>query len=237
VIDDGRRIDREAFEQGHAAEIEVRLTRPLAEHEVHALGTAFAVAHTLGVLRQLARIPAYLKQYSRTPALAAVGATRASDLVYHLEGFLIRTTTLRDRVLHLCSAVCHTGLAANAVNQRSIAGNSIVKSNGIDENLKTFDRLCGRYSQARNQVAHEHGLLDADIRLIEGVLLASRILPAPQRSAAASHYRRLVGEVSATKADEVDAFARSAIGGAGELFVALERVYRLKQDQLRCQNA
>lgn len=237
VLEDGMRIDQEAFEQGHAAKIEVRLTRPLAEHEVHAVGTAFALAHLLGVLRQVVRIPGYLRKYTRTRTLAAVGATRASDLVYHLEGFLIRTTTLRDRALHLCSAVCHTGLPASAVNQRSILGNEIVRANGIDVRLKGLDRLSGRYSQARNQVAHEHGLLDADIRLIEGVLLASRILAAPQRRAAASHYRRLVGEASATKADEVDAFARSAIAAVGELFVALERVYQLRQRQLRSTNA
>lgn len=237
------RVIREGSEIDHTSSRKVAVTgtqavpnRDISEAEFHTLATAFAVAHLLGALEHLTRVPAYIRQYRRTPALANAGATRASDLVYHLEGFLVRTVGLRDRTLQLCSAVCHTGLALNSVNPRAISTNSIATSTGISTKLKELEKLCSPYSQARNQVVHQHGLLDEDIRLLEGLLLASRVLEIPRRYAAGAAYRRMVRDLAEQKSEEIESFIRSAIQFTGELFTILAPQYDLKQRQLRAAN-
>lgn len=237
VLAEGLRVDRAAFSYPTAAAIEAVPLRSLSEAEFHALSCSFAISHLFGVLQQLAHSRAYLTEYRRTKALAAVGATRASDLVYHLEGFLVRTSMYRDRTLQLCSAVCHTGLAKSAVNYRTVSTNSIVVSEGIAPKLKGLEKLCSPYAQARNQVVHQHGLLNDEIRLVESSLLASRILPPSERGAAAASYRYLIKHLGERKGLEIEKFARSAIELSRDLFASLAPQYRRRQLQLRAEGA
>jgi hypothetical protein len=225
-------IEREAGAQKDRSLVESNLTRDLTEEEYHARATSFALAHLLGALQQLAYTPGYLRQYRRTPALAAAGATRASDLVYHVEGFLVRTASFKDRCLQLCSAACHTGLNGAAVNQRAIASNSHIRSTALGERLKYLDRLCSPYAQARNQVVHQHGLLDEQVRRVELFLTASRVLDPPLRAVASRTYRQLVNEIAHEKADEFESFTHAAVDFSRLLFTDLESIYRLKQRQL-----
>jgi hypothetical protein len=225
-------IDRDAFRPGNFREVEARPRRDLTEAEFHALATSFSLVHLLGVLEQLARTPAYLREYRRTPALAAAGGTRASDLVYHLEGFLVRVGTFRDRTLHLSAAVCHTGLDGRSVNQGTVTSNRIVQSTGVATKLKALERLCSPYLRSRNLVVHEHGLLEEDIRSVEGLLLASRLLPVPRRFAAAAAYRRQVQELAINKGIEVERFVKNALEFSSDLFGLLREKYELKQRQL-----
>lgn len=232
VFEDARQTDRDAFEQGRAADLEAMPKREISEAEFHRLACGFALAHLLGLFDQLVLVPAYLSRYTRTPQLAAGGGTRAADLRYHIEGFLIRATMLEERILQLFSAVCHTGLALTAVNRRAIASNSKVTSPGLEKHLRSFQSLCSPYIQLRNQVVHQHGYLDADLRLIEGVLLGSRILPIPKRHAAASHYRWLVKELARTKEVEVREFVAKGIELSTSAFEDLHVQYKRRQNQL-----
>ncbi len=237
VLNDGTRIDRDAFARGRPSDIEATPTRTIAEAEFHALRTAFTLSHYLGALNQIVCTPAYITEYRRTRALARKGITRASDMVYHLEGFLVRVRICEDRALQLCSAVCHTGLAPNAVNFRTVSRNSIVMSTDIEGPLKELHKICGRYSEARNQVVHQHGYLDSDVRRVEAVLLASRVLPAPRRNAAAASYRFLVNELGRTKGAEIESVAAALIACSTKLLDAFMPQYQLRQRQLAVSDA
>lgn len=232
VFGEASRVYRAAFIQGEEWKTDVTPTRKLTEAEHHATASGFAVAHYLGVLRQLVHLPGYLKQYRRTSALVSRGVTRASDLTYHLEGFLVRVEMLKDRAYQLCSAVCHTGLGLNAVNERAILRNRIVRSVGLDGPLKELKSICQPYKLSRNEVVHTHGLLDEDIRRAEFFLLARPSLPKHLRVRAATSYRSLVKSAAEEKARELDAFVRAALETSIGLFELLHPQFQLRQNQL-----
>ena len=236
VLEDAARVDRDTSDPASRSLVEATPVRNLSEAEFHSSASGFALSHLLGLLDQLAKTPAYVLEYRRTKSLAARRVTRAADLTYHLEAFVVRTSMLEERVLQLCSAVCHTGLPLNAVSERAILKNSSVLSMGLSEPLKEFRKLCQPYAQVRNQVVHQHGYLDADLRRVELLLLASRTLPGSQRYAAASSYRFLIGQLAEAKGRELDTFARSAIEATSVLFVALDGQYQRRQRQLHVAN-
>lgn len=232
VFEDNRAVLKSAYAPGASREVEAAPERPLSELEWYVRACGFSLAHALGLIHQLAQVPGYLAQYRRTSALASREVTRVSDVTYHLENFLIRTQSFQDRTLQLCASVLHTGLDLRSVRYTDMIRNNHVRSTGIQDLLKAINTLCQQYAMTRNQVIHQHGLLDADLRRVELILMGSRAVEKDRRGAMASAYRFLVGEVASRKTAELDEFTRSAIGLAEELFAALAPRYERMKDRL-----
>lgn len=225
VFSENAAVLKAAYASGKATDIDSKPVRDLTEAEWYVRSCGFALAHLLGLLQQLAQIPGYITQYRRTDALAARSVTRASDVTYHLENFLVRTQSLQDRALQLCSAVMHTGLDLRDVSYVRMIRNARVQSTGLDVSLKAINELCQKYSQTRNQVIHQHGLLDGELRRVELILMGSRVVNHEKRGAMASSYRYLVQDLASRKTAEFDEFTRSAISSVDQLFGALAPQY------------
>ena len=81
--------------------------------------------------------------------------SRYEHIIYALENFYLRITSLYDRALRLINEVFKLGLEPRDCRRSTIQNNRNVKGfSDVYHALVAIDNFCTRYSQLRNTIAH-----------------------------------------------------------------------------------
>jgi hypothetical protein len=91
--------------------------------------------------------------------------SRHDYLLFQVESFLFRVTSVSDRALRLVDAVHMLGLPERACSVESVTKNSHVARTSVAKLLQRVDKLVEPYRAPRNMIAHARGYRDRDLDL------------------------------------------------------------------------
>jgi hypothetical protein len=126
------------------------------EHEFFLLGVSVSTVEVLNCCHQLQQIPILLTSHRQTAAMEKVGITRHTQIVYHVENYLIRTQSLLDRIWKLVNAVFHLTNDDKHCRYDVVMGNVKVRISELPVALKTFKKILDVYVRDRNEIIHHH---------------------------------------------------------------------------------
>lgn len=224
---------KDLYEPNQLLKVSPKLKRKLTEYEFYLSNCGYTIAQFATICNQIVMIPAYIKEYYRTKAMRSYGVTRLHDIAYHYENFIIRTKSLDDRVLQLCNAIFHLGINKKDVNFNLIINNSHILSSSILTQIKDIHNFCDQYGNQRNQIIHQHSILDEDLRRIELMLNTSRRGEPDLKIFAQSQYRRLIKEYVNENLPQLDDFLSKLLIKIYKLFDSLEIIYQMKKKELK----
>lgn len=142
------------------------------EHEYYIHNTGFFFFHMIQLCYQLNYAVELLTNFNYS---SKNKVTRDQHLIYNIENYIIRLTSLDDRLLQLVNAVFHLAIDEKNVNERSILTNLKVSRTDFSFLYKEFKKQNSKYIGERNTIIHRHSYLDKKIRKIE-VLYESHVL-------------------------------------------------------------
>ncbi|MGA2140594.1 MAG: Cthe_2314 family HEPN domain-containing protein [Verrucomicrobiia bacterium] len=137
--------------------------RKLEPHEEYIRSVLVSAGEVVGICEQLEQAAAFLMNYRATPAAKKEGVTRYRHIIYHLEGYLVRTTTVFDRSLILANDVLRLGNPPRNCRRNVILNNSYVKGTVVAESLTLMEKAIDRFKPTRNLVSHRAGYSDAEL--------------------------------------------------------------------------
>jgi Cthe_2314-like HEPN len=111
------------------------------EHEFFLIRVAISMAEVLNCWHQLDQIPILLANHCQTATMDKAGINRHSQIVYHVENYLIRTQSLLDRILKLIDAVFHLLNDPRNCRYEVVIKNVKVQVSEIPESIKSFKKL------------------------------------------------------------------------------------------------
>lgn len=155
------------LQTGSFANAQVEYVRDPDEYEFYLIEVGQTLSQLLSLCDQLTQTTVFLSAFSPTKRMKEVGITRASQIQYNIENFLIRTQSLHDRVLKLVNAVFHLGLDLRDCRHDTIVKNLHVKVTVVPTNLQRIRKLLGKYQQERNMVVHHAGYVENDLRKLQ----------------------------------------------------------------------
>ena len=147
--------------------IQPKYSRDPDEHEFFLLGVGHCIAELLTCCEHLEAIPFYISNYRETPSMRKAGINRHKHIVYHIEGHLVRTQAVFDRILKLVDAVFHLLNAPQNCRETVVLKNLKVKRTRVPTALKRLDKLLSPYAASRNEVVHHHAFKDDRLRVLE----------------------------------------------------------------------
>lgn len=165
---------RQLLGDRHPARVVPEFTREPDEHEFFLLGAGFSIAETLNCCYQLEQIPVLLANHRQTAAMEKAGINRHTQIVYHVENYLIRTQALLDRVWKLVDAVFHLTNDPKNCRYDVIIRNVKVKVSTLPPTLKTFKKTLDRYAAVRNEIVHHHSFTNDALRRLDMYFLLDR---------------------------------------------------------------
>jgi len=144
----------------------------LIEYEYYIHNTGFFFFHMIQLCYQLNYAVELLTNFNYS---SKNKVTRDQHLIYNIENYIIRLTSLDDRLLQLVNAVFHLTIDEKNVNERSILTNLKVSRTDFSFLYKEFKKQNSKYIGERNTIIHRHSYLDQKLRKIE-VLYESHVL-------------------------------------------------------------
>lgn len=135
---------------------------PEIEYYIH--NTAFYANHLYHLCRQLERAIELLSNFRFN---SKDGISRGEHLTYNIENFIIRLTSLTDRILQTINAVFHLGISEKDINDRIIINNLKVTMTSLPESFKEFRKVLQNYVTERNVIVHRHSHMKKELFQIE----------------------------------------------------------------------
>jgi hypothetical protein len=80
---------------------------------------------------------------------------RYDYIVYGIENYYLRLTSIHDRCLRLANVIFQLGIPERHCNNATIINNSHVKGSAVANSLKALDKFTSPFRFHRNTVAHE----------------------------------------------------------------------------------
>ncbi|OXD26738.1 hypothetical protein D5E80_24340 [Vibrio parahaemolyticus] len=91
------------------------------------------------------------------------GLNRHDYLVYSIENYYLRLTSVYDRCLRLVNTVFRFGLPEKQCSNATIVENEYIKGTGVAVALKELDKFSTSFRQYRNQAAHQKPYSDENL--------------------------------------------------------------------------
>ena len=95
------------------------------------------------------------------------GISRAEHLTYNVENYIIRLTSLTDRILQTINAVLYLGINEKDINERVIINNLKVTMTSLPKSFNEFRKILQSYVGDRNSIVHRHSYLKKELHIIE----------------------------------------------------------------------
>lgn len=144
---------------------DIELENPdFSEYEFYIHNTGFYFVHFIELCRQLENVPELLSnfRYDKKSKIS-----RGDHLTYNLENYIIRLTSVSDRILQLINAVFHLCIDEKDVSERVILNNLKVSRTDLPKIYKPFKNSLIRYTGDRNTIVHRHSFLDKQLKQIQ----------------------------------------------------------------------
>ena len=95
-----------------------------------------------------------------------------AHIVYNIENYIIRLSSLTDRILQIINAVFYLGINKRDINERVVIENLKEESvTEITKHFNEFKKILNSYSSERNTIVHRHSYLDTQLRYIQVLYL------------------------------------------------------------------
>lgn len=160
------RGDSEIISKGRRFKaIDTELENPdFSEYEFYIHNTGFYYVHLLELCKQLENVPELLSNF-RYDSNSKI--SRGDHLTYNLENYIIRLTSISDRILQTINAVFHLCIDEKDVNERVILNNLKVSRTGLTKFYNEFRKSLKEYTGDRNTIVHRHSYLDKELKRIQ----------------------------------------------------------------------
>lgn len=208
------------------------------EYQFYILRTGNRIAHLLETCRQLEDTILYLSSFSPSIRMKRAGINRHSYLLYTIENFIIRTSTLYDWGLKLVDAVFHLGNAPRECRSNTILKNIHVKRTGVPDRMKGLRRVVDKYSQDRNSIVHHEEYQDSQLRSLEMSSLLQREIdlagekPSGRLQDLPELTKERIREVVQAKTKEFEEFNREMFSRTLDLLSELDGEYLRQKARL-----
>lgn len=212
--------------------------RAVDEYEFYIGRVGNRLVHLLGLLIQLSEAITFIEMKRIPKGLKRSDLTRHSFLLFCIENFLIRTTSLHDRSLKVVDAVLHLGLDLRDIRHTTISRNVHLAGSQIPRTLNRVRDFAQRYAESRNTIIH-HSSYSEDalyrLDLFEQLLASMRDNNEPLTGIMRSlpqMVNEVVQELRSHKATEFQNFCRDAEARISDLLDALVPLYSRQKSRL-----
>lgn len=96
---------------------------------------------------------------------------RHDYIVFMLENFYLRITSIFDRILRFTNLVYEIGLPEKECRESTIIKNLKIKGSAVEKTLNKIHKYVNKYKPIRNQVAHQNTFHDDELNSVEGYYL------------------------------------------------------------------
>lgn len=162
LINDSRIIAKDR--KINLTDIEFEEGPDFTEYEFYIHNTGFYYVHLLELCRQLENAVKLISNF-RYDKKNEFG--RGDHLTYNIENYIIRLTSVSDRVLQVINAAFHLGVSEKDVNERVIINNLKVARTNTSKHFNEFKKTLQEYTGDRNTIVHRHSYLDKQLRKIQ----------------------------------------------------------------------
>lgn len=152
-------------------EVEI-LDANFSEYEFYIHKTGFYFFHLIQLCYQLEYGIELLSNFNYSKKSKV---TRDQHLTYNVENYIIRLSSINDRLLQLVNAVFHLCIDEKNVNDRIVLTNLKVSRTNFEKLFKQFKNSNTKYIGERNTIIHKHSYLEKKLRKIH-VLYESNFL-------------------------------------------------------------
>lgn len=137
----------------------------LDERQFYLHNVGFYLVHTLAWCRQLDLAVEFLSVFDYSKKITA---TRADHLIFNIENYIVRLTSVHDRTLQLVNAVFHLCINEEHVAHGLVISNyKVAHRPEIVAKIKAIKKCLDDYAQSRHTLIHRHSYLDADLKRVE----------------------------------------------------------------------
>lgn len=134
------------------------------EYEYYIHYTGFYFVHLLRLCEQLENSIDLLSNYNYKKINKV---NRGEHIIYNVENYIIRLSSLSDRTLQLINATFHLGIDEKHVNEKVILNNIKVSRTNVTKLFNDFRKVLSNYTAERNTIIHKHSYLDKQLKRIE----------------------------------------------------------------------
>ena len=124
----------------------------------------FYTIHLMTLYDQLQNSIEFLSNY-RYNKKDEIG--RGKHLVYNVENYIIRITSVSDRMLQMINAIFNLGINEKDVKERLVLNNSKVIKTNIPEHFKNFKKILIDFTGDRNAIIHRHSYINEELFRLE----------------------------------------------------------------------
>jgi hypothetical protein len=220
----------------HPSRVVPEYSREPDEHEFFLLRVSASMVEVLNCCHQLHQIPILLANHRQTASMEKAGINRHSQLIYHIENYLIRTQSLLDRILKLIDAVFHLTNDPRHCRYDVVMRNVKVQVSDILPPLKELKKVLDRYAITRNEVIHHHSITDDRLRRLDMYFIADRwkrFSPKESLPDFGALIKETVFEVLWFRKKEFVAFNKQIAGLLEQIFDKLVPYYAREERALR----
>jgi len=145
------------------SDIELVKDPDFSEFEYYIHNTGFYSVHLLELCKQLENALELFSNFNYSKK----EISRGDHITYNIENYIIRLSSLTDRILQTINAVFHLGIDEKDVNERVITRNIKVSRTETKKHFNEFKKTLNGYSSERNTIVHRHSYLDNQLRRIQ----------------------------------------------------------------------
>lgn len=91
------------------------------------------------------------------------GMNRYNYIVYGIENYYLRLTSIHDRCLRLANVIFQLGLPERQCTNATITNNSHLRGSEVANSLKALDKFTNPFRSYRNTIAHEATYSEEDL--------------------------------------------------------------------------
>jgi len=92
---------------------------------------------------------------------------RSDYIVFGIENYYLRLTSVYDRCLRLGNVVFQLGLPEKECKEATITKNAYIKGTSVAQALKKLDKFTNKFRSHRNTVAHESTYSESELNKLE----------------------------------------------------------------------
>ena len=205
----------------------------LDEYQFYLHNVGFYLFHTLAWCKQLDLAIEFLSVFDYSKRLTA---TRADHLIFNIENYIIRLTSVHDRALQLVNAVFHLCINEEHVAHGLVISNyKVVHRPEIVAKIKAVKRCLDEYAQSRHTLIHKHSFLDVDLKKVERLYMTdlSRSKASKEQVKNLQSFRaRYLGNFIQKKKTEFTAINSKLSTHMEALLTALQGEYERQKEKL-----
>lgn len=134
--------------------------------EKYIIDTALALENVRHSEKKLKLSLKYI-EFNKDIDLNDVDFTKKDLMEFTIEGFMVRNTSVFDRVLILINCILRLGLSRRHVNFSSVMREIVKSHSDLLDSLKDLEKITSKYRHDRNRIIHESAYADIDLTRIQ----------------------------------------------------------------------